>query len=86
MASREGSMTPLTSLPQGARAVVTDLVGGHAFQQRVASMGLQAGYEIRVLQNHRRGPMLIAVGDTRLALGRGMARKVFVESATGSET
>jgi ferrous iron transport protein A len=44
-------------------------------------MGVTPGAEVTVIQNYRRGPMLIEVRDTRVALGRGEALKIEVERA-----
>lgn len=56
--------------------------GGRAFAGRLASMGLVVGSRLEVLQNSPRGPMLIRVRDTRIALGRGEAAKVLAEKVT----
>jgi ferrous iron transport protein A len=66
-------------LPQGATAVVRALRGGKELVNRLAAMGLTEGAHLTVLQNTGRGPMLIGVRDTRIALGRGEAIKVLVE-------
>jgi Fe2+ transport system protein FeoA len=42
-------------------------------------MGLVPGVEIEVLRNSLRGPFLIALRDSRIILGRGMAQKILVE-------
>jgi ferrous iron transport protein A len=44
-------------------------------------MGVTPGAEVTVIQNYHRGPMLIEVRDTRVALGRGEALKIEVERA-----
>jgi Fe2+ transport system protein FeoA len=41
-------------------------------------MGLIPGVKLTVL-GKRGGPIMIAVNDTRLALGFGMAKKIMVE-------
>jgi Fe2+ transport system protein FeoA len=52
--------------------------GGHEFQHRMAEMGLLPGVRFRVISHARYGPIIISVKDTRLMLGRGMARRVMV--------
>jgi ferrous iron transport protein A len=69
----------LGELPPGARAVVRSLHGGRGFCARVAALGVTPGVEVTVIQNQRRGPMLIEVRDTRVALGRGEAFRIEVE-------
>jgi ferrous iron transport protein A len=68
----------LDQLPAGSRAVVRELKGGRGFAGRLAGMGISAGCQIEVLQNAARGPLLVRVRGTRLALGRGEAAKILV--------
>jgi ferrous iron transport protein A len=68
----------LDQLPPGSRAVVRELKGGKGFAARLAGMGVSAGCQIEVLQNPVRGPLLVLVRGTRLALGQGEAAKILV--------
>jgi len=72
---------PLAFLPAGRCAVVKEVVGGFGFRRRLAEMGLVKGAVVRVIRNDRndRGPLIIALGESRLALGFGMAQKVIVQ-------
>ena len=72
-------MAPLNSLETGEVGVVQDLNGGRGFISRAAALGLAPGTEVTMLQNHRRGPLIVIVRDTHVALGRGEARKILVE-------
>lgn len=69
----------ICDLPAGRRGVVRLLHGGEEFTHRMAALGFLPGTEVTVVQNYRRGPLLVAVRDTRVALGRGEASKVLVE-------
>jgi len=69
----------LTALAPGQRAVVTALEGGHGMRRRLASMGLTVGSEVESLISRGSGPIVVAVRQTRLALGRGVANRVLVE-------
>jgi len=69
---------PLAFLPAGRCAVVKEVVGGFGFRRRLAEMGLVKGAVVRVIRNDR-GPLIIALGESRLALGFGMAQKVIVQ-------
>ncbi len=71
---------PLSALPGGTRAVVTALTGGRGFLDRVVNMGLSVGRELEVLRGAGMGgPVLIATGETRLAIGYGMAQRILVQ-------
>lgn len=72
----------LDRLPKNARGVVRRLEGGRQLVSRLASMGLAEEASLVVLQNTGYGAILVMVRDTRIALGRGEAAKVFVEQST----
>jgi ferrous iron transport protein A len=69
----------LEEVHQGTRGVVRALAGGRSFVSRVAALGLVKGARFEMLHNSGRGPVLVLVRDTRVALGRGEAHKIEVE-------
>ena len=71
---------PLSRLRAGQAATVRSLAGGYEFQHRLACMGLHVGCTVKVLRPGALfgGPVLVALGQTRLAIGRGMAEKILV--------
>ncbi len=73
---------PLAELKAGTHAVVRAFRGGRELVNRLTALGLIAGVSLEVLQNYGRGPLLVLVRDTRIALGRGEALKVLVEQGS----
>ena len=73
------ALSTLDHLSVGATAGVRELDGGNEFSGRLAAMGLVLGAALQVMQNSGKGPMLVRVRDTRLALGRGEAQRILVE-------
>ena len=71
-------MTPLTFVSPGQEVTLIDILGGRGIRSKLYSMGLIPGVKLTVL-GKRGGPIMIAVNDTRLALGFGMAKKIMVE-------
>ncbi|MEN8242514.1 MAG: FeoA family protein [Chloroflexota bacterium] len=67
----------LTDAPLGETYQLVSLKGGKGLQRRLAEMGLTPGINLRVLQDAG-GPLLIAIRSSRIALGRGMAKKITV--------
>lgn len=65
----------------GRKWRIRAISGGRPFQRLMAGMGIRIGNTIRLLRggNGHSGPVLIAVGESRMALGRGMAEKILVE-------
>ena len=54
--------------------------GGWRFEKRLEDMGLTPGTEVTVVRSAPfNGPLEIRVRDSRLAIGRGMAERIFVE-------
>lgn len=74
---------PLSNFPSGLSGIVVEINGGNAFLSRMISLGLSPGIEVGVLQNHLRGPVLICVRDSRLALGRKEAQEIFLRVIHG---
>lgn len=76
--SRLKSLFELNADEQG---VVRSVEGGRGLVSRLSSMGLRPGVSVRlVCSQPARGPVVVEVGGRmRIALGRGMARKVIVE-------
>lgn len=74
-----GSPAPLLNvgdLAEGQAALVAGVCASAADAERLAALGLVPGAHVRLL---RRGSTLaVAVGDTRLALGRSWARALSV--------
>jgi len=77
------NVTTLSTLRPGEAGQVQKLAGGRGFVSRLAALGLTPGARIKMVQNFGHGPLIVLVRETRLALGRGEAMKVFVE--TGNE-
>ena len=72
-------MKAVSDLPAGERGVVRLLRGGEEFTHRMVTLGFTPGVEVTVVQNYGRGPILVSVRDTHIALGRGEALKVLIE-------
>ena len=56
---------------RGARLLVASVEGGSGVVERLASLGLVPGATFRVMSAG--SPMAVAIGETRLALGRDWA-------------
>ena len=68
----------LAELRTGASGKVAHLAGGHGVQSRLIGMGIRPGVTLEVRRNDGRGPVVVAVGRARVALGRGMASQIRV--------
>jgi len=73
-----GNLMPLSMLSIGEKAELVNVHGGHGIQMRLASMGLNPGAVVQMIQNAMPGPIILGALDTRLAIGRGIAQKIMV--------
>lgn len=70
---------PLSMLTPGRGAVIAQIRGtGRGMARRLSAMGIVVGANVMVL-SAQNGPLLLRVGESRIALGRGMAHRVMVE-------
>ncbi len=69
---------PLTTAYPDTKVKVVSLTGGRGFQQHLIDMGMSVGSVIEVIKPGSPGPFLIAAGETRLAVGAGMAKRIMV--------
>jgi ferrous iron transport protein A len=53
--------------------------GGRGIMKRLLDLGLTKGCTFKVVQGSTRGPILVEVRGTRIALGHELARRVIVE-------
>lgn len=81
-------MCPLDLLHNGETAEIADFEmqsgqsrrsrcchNGHI--HRAGELGLRKGKVVQVL-NNKRGPLLLKIGHSRVAIGRGLAKKILV--------
>ncbi len=69
----------LTQARSGEVVRVKEILGGQRAVTRLREMGLVEGALIKVIDNPIIGPIIVEVNGTKIALGRGMAKKVIVE-------
>ena len=60
-------------------ATILDLTIGRMEITRLASLGFTPGAVVNMTQNYGRGPLIVVVRGTRVALGRSEAAKIIVE-------
>ena len=80
-------IVPLSSLREGESGVIAFINVDHkgrgkswGFVKRLMDMGLTPGTKVTVIKSAPfRGPIEICVRGSRLALGRGMAKRIFME-------
>ncbi len=72
--------TDLLDLETDQEAMVVQLNGGVALQNKLNSLGIREGKKVKKLgKNFFRGPITVEVGQTRVAIGHSMAKKIIVK-------
>ncbi len=61
-------------------ATIRSFSTGRLEMARLASLGFTPGAQVSMTQNFGRGPLIVTVRGTRVALGRGEAAQIFVET------
>ena len=69
---------PLSMVESGRVVRLVAIDSGRRLQARLAALGLVPGTELQVISNSTTGPFVVAVRDSRVVLGRGMAYKILV--------
>jgi len=76
------NLMPLSMLSMGEEAEFVDVRGGRGVRKRLSALGLNPGMKVTVVQNAMRGPIVLGVMDSRIALGRGMAHRILVSKGS----
>lgn len=73
-------MLNTTEMKQGEKGRVVKIDGGLGLLRKLESLGIRNGVEIKKTSAQiMRGPITIQVGNTQVAIGYGMARRIFVK-------
>ncbi|HVO69746.1 MAG TPA: ferrous iron transport protein A [Aggregatilineaceae bacterium] len=80
------STMPLSAVAPGETVELVAIHEGRRVRKRLADLGLTAGLTVRVVQNSFMGPLILAIkDDARLAIGRGVAHKIWVSPRSTHE-
>ena len=70
----------LTQLKSGQKGVIVQVQGGAGLIRRLESMGVRPGKKItKVSAQFWRGPQIVKVDNSQVAIGFGMAGRILVE-------
>lgn len=70
---------PLTMARPGEKYIIKEIAGGRMAKLRLFAMGLRPGDQVEIISDSVGDGIILARGETRLAIGKGMAQKIFVE-------
>jgi ferrous iron transport protein A len=80
MNSDERLIIPLARMVEDQEGVIHALEGGGQFQTRLQALNIRIGKRIKKISaTPFRGPVVIEVDRSKVAIGHGMAQKVMVD-------
>jgi ferrous iron transport protein A len=68
----------LDTLVKGRGGKVNEIDAGRQASKRLYEMGFNTGAPVKVVKNDS-GPIIVSVNGNKIALGRGLARKIKLE-------
>lgn len=77
--SLTGIKQSLAELKPGEHAALLEIHAGKGALGRMSSLGFTPGVDVEMVQNYGRGPLIVTVRGTRIALGRLEAEKLLVQ-------
>lgn len=68
----------LAAARPGRTVRIEEIQAGRGLQARLAALGMTPGAQVEVISGGTRGPCIVALRNSRIALGHGMAGKIVV--------
>ena len=76
----EEKQVTLTQMRAGQSGTVVEIHGRHRFADRLSALGIRPGKRItKVSSTIMRGPITVQSGNSQVAIGFGMAKRIIVE-------
>ncbi len=72
-------MQSLNNSIQDSVVRIVSVSGGHGFRQRMSELGIIPNSFIKIIKNDNTGPIIVIVKNARIAIGRGMGKRIFYE-------
>jgi ferrous iron transport protein A len=70
----------VTQMQPGEIGIVKEMQGGHGLIRKLQSLGVRPGKKITKVSSHFwRGPQTVEIDNMQVAIGFGIAKKIFVE-------
>lgn len=69
---------PLAMANEGELVKIVGVTGGKKLAKRLITMGMIENTELQILQRQQGTGLVVLCGETRLALGTGIAHKIMV--------
>jgi DtxR family Mn-dependent transcriptional regulator len=78
---RRADLVPLATLPQGSKGRVAFIRAGTGLTRRLCEMGFTKDTIVKIRRKTGRGPMQLDLKGYNIAIGWGVAQKIFVQAS-----
>jgi DtxR family Mn-dependent transcriptional regulator len=78
---RRADLVPLATLPEGSRGRVAFIRAGRGLTRRLCEMGFTRDTIVKIQRKTGRGPMQLDLKGYNIAIGWGVAQKIFVQAS-----
>jgi len=80
MTTSQNKQLTLAEMRTGQTGILVGVLGGPGLIRRLDALGIRPGRKVTKLSSTLfRGPVILRVNNTQVAVGFGMARKIIVE-------
>jgi len=80
MTRYQGGQLTLAEMKTRQTGIVVEVLGGYGLIRRLDALGIRPGRKVTKLSSTLfRGPVMLKVNSTQVAVGFGMARKIIVD-------
>ncbi|MFP4151512.1 MAG: membrane protein insertion efficiency factor YidD [Alkalispirochaeta sp.] len=73
------ALIALSQIPTGTQVTVARLDGGEGFRDKVISLGVIPGKTLTVQSYSKKGPLVVQMEGSRIAIGRELAKRILVQ-------
>jgi len=76
----------VTQMKPNESGTIIEIRGGLGLMRKLQSMGIRPGKKVVKVSSHFwRGPQTVEIDNRQIAVGFGMAKKIFIEVISGVE-
>ncbi|MBU1262752.1 ferrous iron transport protein A, partial [bacterium] len=77
----------LAEMKVGEGGAISEIKGGEKLSKRLSTLGIVVGANIKKLsQQALRGPVIVGLGRSKIAIGFSLAKKIMVEEIVNRES
>ena len=81
MTTDQNRVVTLAEMKAGQMGIVVEVLGGRGLIQRLDALGIRPGKKVTKLSSTLfRGPIMLRVNNSQVAIGFGMARKIIIKA------